>query len=34
MRLLKYEAFVKVTELGSLTKAAEARGYTRPASVI
>ena len=31
MSITKYAAFVKVAELGSLTKAAEALGYSQPA---
>ena len=31
MSITKYQIFVKVAELGSLTRAAEALGYTQPA---
>ena len=31
MAIQKYQAFVKVAELGSITKAAEAMGYTQSA---
>ena len=31
MAIHKYQAFVKVAEMGSITKAAEAMGYTQSA---
>lgn len=30
MNIIKYQAFIKVTELGSMTKAADALGYSQP----